>query len=83
MIKDYSFLQAALKCQLVSVFLGKSWQCFFYQVDIDSADELAEKYNVDVVPTIIVFKSGKEVARITGYHEMEEFEEFLKQAIKA
>ena len=58
-------------------------QCFFYQVDIDSAEDLAEKYNVDVVPTIIVFKKGKEVARISGYHEIDEFEEFLKDAINA
>ena len=58
-------------------------QCFFYQVDIDSAEDLAEKYNVDVVPTVIVFKGGKEVARITGYHEIDEFEEFLNSAIKA
>lgn len=58
-------------------------QCFFYQVDIDSAEDLAEKYNVDVVPTIIVFKKGKEVARISGYHEIDEFEKFLQEAIKA
>ena len=58
-------------------------QCFFYQVDIDSAEELAEKYNVEVVPTIIVFKNGVEVARTTGYHEFEEFEEFLKESINA
>ena len=58
-------------------------QCFFYQVDIDSAEDLAERYNVEVVPTVIVFKSGKEVARITGYHEIDEFEELLNQAIKA
>ena len=56
-------------------------QCFFYQVDIDSAEDLAEKYNVEVVPTIIVFKNGNEVARITGYHEIDEFEQFLKDAI--
>lgn len=58
-------------------------QCFFYQVDIDSAEELAEKYNVEVVPTIIVFKNGAEVARTSGYQEMETFEEFLNNAINA
>lgn len=58
-------------------------QCFFYQVDIDSAEDLAEKYNVEVVPTIIVFKNGTEVARTSGYQEMEIFEEFLNNAINA
>ena len=56
-------------------------QCFFYQVDIDSAEELAEKYQVESVPTVIVFKNGTEVARITGYHEIDEFEAFLNESI--
>ena len=56
---------------------------YFYQIDIDSAGELADKYNVDAVPTIIIFKHAKEIARITGYHEMDEFEEFLNSSIKA
>ena len=56
---------------------------YFYQIDIDSAEDLAEKYNVDVVPTIIIFKKGQEIARITGFHEMDEFEEFLTNSINA
>ena len=48
----------------------------FYQIDIDSAEELANKFNVTAVPTIIVFKKGKEVDRTSGYQEFEEFERF-------
>lgn len=55
---------------------------YFYQVDIDSAEELAEKYKVEVVPTIIVFKKGKEIGRTTGFMEMEEVEDFLNNTIK-
>lgn len=55
---------------------------YFYQIDIDSAEELAEKYNIESVPTIIVFRKGNEIGRIVGFHEMDEFEEFLNNTIK-
>lgn len=56
---------------------------YFYQIDIDSAEDLAEKYNVEVVPTIIIFKKGKEIGRTSGFQEMEEFEKFLLNTINA
>lgn len=54
----------------------------FYQIDIDSADDLAEKYNVEEVPTIIIFKKGKEIGRTSGFMEMEKIEDFLNNTIK-
>ena len=55
---------------------------YFYQIDIDSAEDLATKFNVEVVPTIIIFKNGKEIGRTSGYQEMEEFENFMLETIK-
>ena len=56
---------------------------FFYQIDIDSAEELAEKYDIEAVPTIVIFKKGKELGRTSGFMEMEEFEKFLNDTIKS
>jgi thioredoxin 1 len=36
------------------------------KLDIDSAPDIAAKYNVMSVPTFIIFKEGKEVDRIMG-----------------
>lgn len=55
---------------------------FFYQIDIDSAEELANKFKVDAVPTIIVFKKGIEIDRTSGYQDFEEFERFLNNAVR-
>ena len=55
---------------------------FFYQIDIDSAEELAEKFNITAVPTIIVLKKGKEVDRTSGYQDIDEFERFLNNAVR-
>ncbi|MBP3581794.1 MAG: thioredoxin [Clostridia bacterium] len=55
---------------------------FFYQIDIDSAEELANKYNITAVPTIVIFKDGKELGRTSGYQEFDEFEKFMLNTIK-
>lgn len=54
---------------------------FFYQVDIDSAEDLANKFNVTAVPTIIVFKNGVEVARTMGYQDYETFDKFFNDSL--
>ncbi len=38
-----------------------------YKVNIDEFPELAEKHNVQAVPTIIYFKNGQEVDRSNGF----------------
>lgn len=58
-------------------------QYYFYQIDIDSAEDLAEKYNIEAVPTIIILKNGKEIGRTSGYQEFDEFENFLNKTINA
>ncbi len=55
---------------------------YFYNIDIDSADELAARFNITAVPTIIVFKKGIETARISGYMEFDELEKFINNAAK-
>lgn len=36
------------------------------KIDVDSEDELAERFGIRSIPTIIVFKNGKEEARFVG-----------------
>ncbi|MRG87827.1 thioredoxin family protein [Salinibacillus xinjiangensis] len=38
----------------------------FYSVDVDDSPKLASQYGVMSIPTMILFKSGKEVDRKTG-----------------
>jgi len=54
---------------------------YFYQIDIDSAEEIADEYNIEVVPTIIIFSGGKEIGRTTGFKEFEKIEQFLNETI--
>lgn len=57
-------------------------QFYFYKIDVDSAEEIAEKYNVIEVPTIVIFESGKEIGRTSGYQTLEDIENFILSATK-
>ena len=39
------------------------------KVDIDGARDLALKYGIEVVPTMIIFKNGNPVGRLEGFHD--------------
>ena len=48
------------------------------KVNIDNSHELAENYKVKGVPTLILFKNGKEVDRLVGYRDQNTIENFIK-----
>lgn len=50
----------------------------FIKLDVDKSREIAREYGVMTIPTIILFKDGKEVKRYTGFIPKEEFMKFLK-----
>ena len=41
------------------------------KLNVDESNSLAAKYNVMSIPTLIVFKAGKEAARIVGFRPKE------------
>lgn len=55
----------------------------YYQVDIDSAENIAVRHEISVVPTIVVFKGGKELGRTSGCTDLETFENFLSETVKS
>lgn len=53
----------AVASELSNVSIGK--------VDIDNASATAEKYGVSSIPTLILFKDGKEVDRVVGLKDQD------------
>lgn len=47
------------------------------QIDVDESQELAMKYAVMSIPTLIVFKDGKEESKSLGYRSEEEILKML------
>lgn len=52
------------------------------KVNIDGEQELAEKFGVMSVPTVVLLKDGKEVDRVIGFVGKEGYEEMIKKVIK-
>lgn len=50
----------------------------FYKVNVDEENELAVKYRVMSIPTLIVFKDGEPVKTSVGLVSKSEIEEMLK-----
>jgi thioredoxin-like negative regulator of GroEL len=55
---------------LASEFSG---QFIFAKIDIDEQEELKQQFSITNVPTLIVFKDGKEVQREEGELQAQEF----------
>lgn len=51
----------------------------FVKVDIDNYRDLAIESEVRAVPTLVLFKDGKEVDRTTGYQPKEKLLAWLKE----
>lgn len=51
----------------------------FVKLNVDEYSDIAREYGVMSIPTIILFKSGKEVKRTTGFMSKEAFQKFLEE----
>ena len=51
------------------------------KLDTDANQSLAVKYNVMSIPTIVIFKGGKEVKRFIGFKSKREFKEALEAVV--
>lgn len=47
------------------------------KVNVDEATDLAVKFDVASIPTLILFRNGNIVGTIVGYREKEELEKFI------
>ncbi len=53
----------------------------FVKVNVDEQGELTQKYGIMSIPSYIVEKDGKEVARTTGVRSKEEFKSWIEEQL--
>jgi thioredoxin 1 len=51
------------------------------KVNVDENKELAEKYSIRSIPTVIVFKESKEEARVLGMNSKSKYEEMINSLL--
>ncbi len=49
------------------------------KVNVDEAKELAAKYDIQSLPTLILFKNGKEITSKCGFLSNSAFEKFIEE----
>ncbi len=49
----------------------------FAKVDVDAEGVVAQKFNIQSIPTLILFKNGKEVRRIAGALDANKLKKFI------
>lgn len=59
-------------CRMLSPVLEKldeenKLNASIIKVDVDNANEIARKFAIQVIPTLVLFKDGKAIKRATGY----------------
>ncbi len=50
----------------------------FYSVDVDENRKLADQFSIYSVPTLVILKNGKEVARSTGFRPKQALAEWIE-----
>ncbi|WP_077622255.1 thioredoxin family protein [Sediminibacillus massiliensis] len=50
----------------------------FYYVNVDDAPDLASKFGVQSIPTMVLIKEGEEVDRSVGFKPEEQVKEFAQ-----
>lgn len=57
-------------------------QLAFLQIDIGDNEETASKYGITMVPTLVLFKDGQEVDRLTGLQDEKKLKNFLSSKMQ-
>ena len=51
------------------------------KLNVDQNQDIAEKYNIQSIPSLVLFKNGNEIARIVGFSPKEKYEKFVNNAL--
>lgn len=69
-------------CRMLSPVLDElagemSGQVKILKVNVDEEPELASKFGVMTIPTVIAFKEGKEANKVVGFRSKEDFKNMI------
>ncbi len=69
-------------CKMMGQVLEEMENVNILKVNTDEFDELSSKYGIMSIPTIILFKDGKEIAKNVGLLSKAELEEWIETKVK-
>jgi thioredoxin 1 len=72
-------------CRMLTPVLEKvakevAGQASIVKLDLDESQEIASFYQVTAVPTMILFREGREVGRLVGLRDADSLKDFIASA---
>lgn len=52
----------------------------FFKVNVDENPQLAQDYDVNTIPNVLIFKDGKRIANSIGYKSLTQMQDFIDKA---
>jgi thioredoxin 1 len=52
-----------------------------FKLNVDQNQEIATKHNIQSIPSLVLFKNGKEIARTVGLSPKEKYEKFVNNVL--
>jgi len=80
--------QWCMPCSILGPILEKVVQDYedrltLAKVDLDTAPQIAQKYGIEQIPTVVLFKNGRPVSGFIGVRSEPAIREFLDETLKA
>ncbi len=76
-----------MPCRMLKPILERVSEEFedvdFFEIDIDENEEIAKRYRIFSVPTLVCFKSGKKIDSLVGLNSYDDIIEFILNADEA
>ena len=76
-----------MPCRMLKPILERVTEVFddvdFFEIDIDDNEEIAKRYRIFSVPTLVCFKSGKKIDSLVGLNSYDDIVEFIDNADNA
>ena len=66
-------------CKMMGQVLEKMEHVNILKVNADEFEDLSQEYGVMSIPTMILFKDGKEIAKKIGFVPQEELENWIEE----
>lgn len=72
-----------MPCRMLKPILEKAEsrmeEYSFYNLDVDDQEEIAKRYRIFSVPTVVCFKKGKKIDSMVGLNSYDDVVDFIKR----
>jgi len=65
----------------VEAFAAETTDYKVYKVNVDDSGDIAEKFNIQTIPTLIIFKDGEKVDQTSGFMTGDDLKEFVNKSL--